>query len=39
MSLVPSALQPIVKPFVDLVSPVLKVIVDLGYDWSGDPAW
>ena len=25
------------KPFVDLVSPVLKVLVDLGYDWSGDP--
>ena len=38
MSLVPSALKPIVKPFVDLVTPVLKVIADLGYDWSGDPS-
>src|SRR6478672_6965487 len=38
MSLVPSGLKPIVKPFVDLVTPVLKVIADLGYDWSGDPS-
>ncbi len=38
MSLVPSVLKPIVKPFVDLVTPVLKVIADLGYDWSGDPS-
>jgi hypothetical protein len=22
----------------DLVSPVLKVLIDLGYDWNGDPA-
>ncbi|MGE2732210.1 PE-PPE domain-containing protein [Mycolicibacterium vaccae] len=26
------------KPFIDLVEPVLREIVDLGYDWSGDPA-
>src|SRR6478672_5924825 len=38
MSLVPSALKPIIKPFVDLVTPVLKVIADLGYDFSGDPS-
>jgi hypothetical protein len=38
MSLVPTGLKPIVKPFVDLVTPVLKVIADLGYDWSGDPS-
>ena len=25
------------KPFIDLVEPVLKVMVDLGFDWSGDP--
>jgi hypothetical protein len=33
----PAALQPVVKPVADLVSPVLKVLIDLGYDWSGDP--
>ncbi len=27
----------IVKPFVDLLAPAAKVIIDLGYDWSGDP--
>jgi hypothetical protein len=27
----------VAKPVVDLVSPVLKVVIDLGYDWSGDP--
>lgn len=33
----PAPLQPVAKPFVDLTSPVLKVLIDLGYDWSGDP--
>ncbi|MGH3676471.1 MAG: PE-PPE domain-containing protein [Mycobacterium sp.] len=28
---------PVVKPFVDLFAPAAKVIIDLGYDWSGDP--
>jgi hypothetical protein len=37
MSEVPAALQPVVKPFVDLVSPAWKVLADLGYDWSGNP--
>jgi PE-PPE domain len=36
-SVVPAALQPVVKPVADLVSPILKVFIDLGYDWSGDP--
>jgi hypothetical protein len=36
-SMLPSPLQPVAKPVVDLVSPVLKVLIDLGYDWSGDP--
>ena len=36
-SMLPSSLQPVAKPVVDLVSPVLKVVIDLGYDWSGDP--
>ncbi|AGB21365.1 PE-PPE domain-containing protein [Mycobacterium sp. JS623] len=36
--LLPSQLQPVVKPVADLVSPVLKVLIDLGYDWSGDPS-
>ncbi|OBK72891.1 PE-PPE domain-containing protein [Mycobacterium sp. 1274761.0] len=30
-------IKPIVKPFVDLLAPMAKVIIDLGYDWSGDP--
>ncbi len=30
-------LGPLAKPFIDLVEPVLKVMVDLGFDWSGDP--
>jgi hypothetical protein len=38
MSIVPSALTPIVKPFADLATPVLKVLADLGYDWSGNPS-
>jgi pimeloyl-ACP methyl ester carboxylesterase len=37
LSTVPAALTPVVKPFVDLVSPVWKVLADLGYDFSGDP--
>jgi hypothetical protein len=37
LSETPGALQPVVKPVVDLVSPVYKVLADLGYDWSGDP--
>ena len=34
---IPAPLQPIAKPVADLVSPVLRVLIDLGYDWSGDP--
>lgn len=34
---VPAPLKPLAKPVADLVSPVLKVLIDLGYDWSGDP--
>jgi hypothetical protein len=37
MGAIPGALQPVAKPVADLVSPVLKVLIDLGYDWSGDP--
>jgi len=37
MGAIPAALQPVAKPVADLVSPVLKVLIDLGYDWSGDP--
>ena len=36
-SMLPAPLQPVAKPFIDLVSPVYKVLADLGYDWSGDP--
>jgi pimeloyl-ACP methyl ester carboxylesterase len=38
MSVMPAPLKPFVKPFVDLATPVLKVVADLGYDWSGDPS-
>ena len=34
---VPAPLKPFVKPFVDLLTPVTKVLIDLGYDWSGNP--
>ncbi|BBZ02756.1 hypothetical protein MCHIJ_21930 [Mycolicibacterium chitae] len=27
----------LVKPLVDLLAPAAKVLIDLGYDWSGDP--
>jgi hypothetical protein len=37
MSLTPDLLKPLVKPIVDLISPVYKVLADLGYDWSGNP--
>lgn len=33
----PAPLKPFVQPFVDLATPVTRVLVDLGYDWSGDP--
>lgn len=32
-----AGIRPFVKPFVDLLAPMAKVIIDLGYDWSGDP--
>jgi hypothetical protein len=37
MSFVPGPVQPFVKPIIDLISPVTRVLIDLGYDWSGDP--
>ena len=37
MSVVPDALKPLVQPIVDLTSPLVKVLIDLGYDWSGNP--
>jgi len=36
-SALPAPVRPFIKPFVDLASPVMKVLIDLGYDWSGDP--
>lgn len=36
-SFTPDLLKPIVKPLINLSSPVLKVLIDLAYDWSGDP--
>ena len=35
--MVPDSLKPLVQPIVDLTSPVVKVLIDLGYDWSGNP--
>ncbi|MCV7281825.1 PE-PPE domain-containing protein [Mycolicibacterium flavescens] len=37
MSAVPEPLRPFVKPLVDLTSPAAKVLIDLAYNWSGDP--
>jgi hypothetical protein len=37
MSEVPDSLKPAIEPLVALVSPAAKVIIDLAYDWSGDP--
>ncbi|BBY80073.1 PE-PPE domain-containing protein [Mycolicibacterium pulveris] len=37
MQIVPAPLQPFFEPIVELVSPVLRVLIKLGYDWSGDP--
>ena len=37
MSIVPDPLKPLVQPIIDLISPVAKVLIDLGYDWSGNP--
>ncbi|HEV7423221.1 MAG TPA: PE-PPE domain-containing protein, partial [Mycobacterium sp.] len=38
LSSTPSALTPLVKPLVDLFSPVYRVLADLGYDYSGNPS-
>jgi pimeloyl-ACP methyl ester carboxylesterase len=38
MALMPAPLQPFAQVVADLVSPALKVLIDLGYDWSSDPA-
>ncbi|MBX5485723.1 MAG: PE-PPE domain-containing protein [Mycolicibacterium hassiacum] len=38
MSLVPEPLVPLARPIVEFLTPIVKVLVDLGYDWSGDPA-
>jgi PE-PPE domain-containing protein len=36
--LTPAALRPIVKPFIELVAPMWRVLAELGYDYSGDPS-
>ena len=36
-SIIPAALRPFTQPIIELVTPALKVLIDLGYDWSGDP--
>lgn len=37
MGLVPTPLKPLVQPFVNLLTPVTKLLIDLGYNWNGDP--
>ncbi|MEU0499093.1 PE-PPE domain-containing protein [Mycobacterium sp. NPDC006124] len=37
MGAVPAPLKPLVQPLVNLLTPVTKLLIDLGYDWSGDP--
>lgn len=36
-SIVPAPLRPFVRPIIELVSPAAEVLINLGYDWSGDP--
>lgn len=36
-SFIPAPLQPFAQPVIELVTPVTRVLIDLGYDWSGDP--
>lgn len=38
LGLMPAPLLPFAQVVADLVSPALKVLIDLGYDWSGDPS-
>lgn len=38
LGLTPGALKPLVQPIVNLLTPVTKLLVDLGYDTSGDPS-
>jgi hypothetical protein len=38
LGLTPSALTPLVQPIVNLLTPVTRLLVDLGYDTSGDPS-
>ncbi len=37
MGAVPAPLKPVVQPLVNLLTPVTKLLIDLGYDFSGDP--
>jgi hypothetical protein len=37
MGIVPDPLKPLVQPIIDLISPMANVLIDLGYDWSGNP--
>lgn len=36
--LTPSALRPLIKPFLELVAPAYRVLAELGYDYTGDPS-
>ncbi|MGV0853224.1 PE-PPE domain-containing protein [Mycolicibacterium phlei] len=37
-SVTPDLLKPIVEPLINLTSPVAKVLIDLAYNWDGDPS-
>jgi hypothetical protein len=37
MNNVPGPLKGFLQPVVNFLTPVTKVLIDLGYDWSGDP--
>jgi hypothetical protein len=37
MDSVPGPAKPFVQPVVNFLTPIAEVIINLGYDWSGDP--
>ena len=37
LGLTPGALKPLVQPLVNLLTPVTRLLIDLGYDTSGNP--
>ena len=36
-SVIPEPLRPFAQPIIELVAPTAKVLIDLAYNWNGDP--